>query len=363
MTSSGESVGGLIRQWSHVHKVADKREERQVAKLTEVLKAHSKLEARQLVAGAQGPVLCSYSNDGTPIRTTIRKTTTGTMGRVVRMGGAGHEFVCQRAVFRTRGSTGEWKTVMQVRDPLPLVHGKGGDAIFSAAAEFLDTLRQMGHGGIAVQHYSFDRALHSCLVRRFKQHHALLASAAGGPASSTGANICATDLWPPHMLEWVVDTACVNHDVNNALKWGLLEWLQDAALMKTVFVVIESVRNGHSQIEEELGRWLVGVVQWVDEEDLMDPMEAAALWTSVARIHKPPTDSCLPTTLCLHPRHLPLHPRPLSPPPTHHIPTGMHWVSSRSGLIISWIWASSGKGASSWSTASTEPARLSGLTS
>ena len=83
------------------------------------------------------------------------------MGQVVRVGGAGRELLVQRAIFRTRGSTGEWQTVMQVRDPLPLVHGKGTDANFSAAVEFLRTLRQMSHGGIAVQHYSFDRALHS----------------------------------------------------------------------------------------------------------------------------------------------------------------------------------------------------------
>ena len=134
---SPESIGSLIRGWSSVHKVADWKATRQVDKLTEVLKAHSKLEARQLVVEAQGsPVLCSYSNDGTPVRTTVRKTTTGTMGRVVRMGGAGHELLCQRAVFRARGSTGEWKTVMLFRDPLPLVHGKGGDAIFGAAVEF-----------------------------------------------------------------------------------------------------------------------------------------------------------------------------------------------------------------------------------
>ena len=153
----------------------------------------------------------------------------------------------------------------------------------------------MGHGGIAVQHYSFDRAMHSCLVRRFKQHHALLASAAGGSTSHTEAQRLSTDLWAPAMLEWVVDTACVNHDCHNGLKWGLLEWLENAELMKSVFITIESVRNGHSLLEEELGRWLLGVVQWEDEEDLMDPLEAASLWFYGVKMNKHTTRAPTPS--------------------------------------------------------------------
>ena len=150
--------------------------------------------------------------------------------------------------------------------------------MFSAAVEFVKSLRQMGHGGIAVQHYAFDRAMHTPLVRRFKQHHALLASAAGGTVTNaTGAQT----LFQPAYLEWVVDTPCANHDCHNALKWGLFEWLTDEGLMKTVFIVIESIRNGHSLLEAEVGRWIGRVVKWADEDELMSPMEATALWSSL----------------------------------------------------------------------------------
>ena len=250
-----------------------------MAKLAEVLKYFTRQEALQLVAEAHGsPVLCSYSNDGTPMRVRTSLVTTGTMGKVRRTGAAGHELLVQRAMFRTRGGSEGWKTAMQVGDPLPLVHGKGADAMFSASVEFVQTLRQMGHGGIAVQHYAFDRAMHSALVRRFKQHHALAASRTGGPmAGATGAH----RLFHPAYLEWVADTTCVNHVVHNALKWGLFQWLTDEGLMKIVFVVIESIRQGHSFLEAELNRWLVRVVKWVEEEELMDPMEAAAFWCAL----------------------------------------------------------------------------------
>ena len=147
MASVPDSVGERIRGWSLVHRVADKKDSREVDKLAEVLKHFTVAEARQLVADAHGrPIICSYSNDGTPMRTTTRVVSSGSLGKVKRVGGVGHELLVQRALFRTRGSLGDWHTVMQVRDPLPLVHGKGGDAIFSAATEFLKTLRQMGHG-------------------------------------------------------------------------------------------------------------------------------------------------------------------------------------------------------------------------
>ena len=161
-SSPPQTVGQLIQYWSAPSRVANTEEGRKCDKLAEILKSHLNLQVRQLVADARGrPILCSYSNDGTPLRLRVHKTTESSMGKITREGGAGLELLCQRAVYRTRGSTGEWKTAIQIRDPLPLVHGKGADANFSAAVEFLETLRQMGHGGIAVQHYSFDRALHA----------------------------------------------------------------------------------------------------------------------------------------------------------------------------------------------------------
>ena len=277
-SSDSPSVSQLIRNWSAPSRVASGEEGRVCDKLTEVLKQHLKLETRQLVTDARGrPILCSYSNDGTPLRAVTRKTTTGSMGKVTREGGAGHELLVQRAVYRTRDSTGGWKTLMDMRDPLPLVHGKGADAIFSAAAEFQKTLRQMGHAGIAVQHYGFDRALHTPLVRRFKQHHALLASAGEGTVTAGESPLP----FDPPMLEWILDTGCVNHDCHNALKWGMMEWIADESLMSTVYIVIESIRNGFSLVEAELGLWLARVVMWVDDEDLIDPLEAAALWASL----------------------------------------------------------------------------------
>ena len=113
------------------------------------------------------------------------------------------------------------------------------------------------------------------LVRRFKQHHAHMASSWAAP---TGPDSGAAALFPPAYLEWIVETPCCNHDVHNGLKWALFQYLTDQAFMKEVFIVVESLRNGFSLLLEELGRWVLTVATWAEADGLWDPAFALALW-------------------------------------------------------------------------------------
>jgi len=270
----------MVKKWAQVSLVAPPNEQRdEVDRLAEALSSFTRAEARRLVVGAKGaPLLCSYSNDGTPMTVRKRIMIQGVGGTLSREGGTSRELLCQRAMFRSRDSTGGWKTAIMIRDPVPLVHGKGAEPVFSAAVEFLRTLRQMGHWGIAVQHYAFDRALHAPLVRRFKQKHAQLAPQWVAP---TGPDAGAAGLFQPALLEWIVDTPCCNHDVHNGLKWALFQWLTDEVFMKEVFIVIESLRNGFDLLVQQLDAWLLTVVSWEDADDLWDPSFALAFWSAV----------------------------------------------------------------------------------
>ena len=58
-----------------------------------------------------------------------------------------------------------------LRDPLPLTEGKSANALFAAALDFHKTARQLGHVGISISHYSFDRLAFKALSKRFKQYH------------------------------------------------------------------------------------------------------------------------------------------------------------------------------------------------
>ena len=107
MASSVVTARDLVKKWSQVSRVADHHEQPQeIDRLAEALKHFSRAEARKLVVGAKGvPILCSYSNDGTPMTVRKRVVLQGAAGRIHREGGASCELLCQRAIFRTRNST------------------------------------------------------------------------------------------------------------------------------------------------------------------------------------------------------------------------------------------------------------------
>ena len=140
------SVADLVKKYAQVGLTLKKPEEYEVQKLAEVLKQFSQEQVVDLVARAcHRPVLCSYSNDGTPLTAKIRfQSGFGNM-KVRREGGDDEELLVQRAMYRFVDGAGASHTAVQMRDPLPLRHGKTGDAICAASLAFFKTLRHMGH--------------------------------------------------------------------------------------------------------------------------------------------------------------------------------------------------------------------------
>ena len=99
---------------------------------------------------------------------------------------------------------GKAKTIPLLRDPLPLTHGKGALAIFQAGVDYVPTLRQLGHKGLSVQHYKFDRALLEPLQRLFTQRHAALAEQVGAASSSAWLGSAATASDGVDCVYWVL---------------------------------------------------------------------------------------------------------------------------------------------------------------
>ena len=149
----------------------------EVKQLALVTQEHmSTRAALSALANSTEPTLAYYSSDGTPLQTHL-KTSKQIADVVVRREGKQTvEYLMQVIFFRRIGGSGDAETVAVIKPPLPLSHGKTGLAIFSASLDAFPHLRQMGHTGVAVQFYCFDRAVYSSLMRRLKQHHQLLAS-------------------------------------------------------------------------------------------------------------------------------------------------------------------------------------------
>lgn len=166
------AVEASCRRLAQASLVLDKSDREEAAKLAEVLKDFMRSQVRNLVQRPNGrPLLCSYSSDGTPLLTKqrFRAKLVGKQKPIVRVGGQCHEYLIQQAFVRFLDAEGMPHIVAQLRDPAPLASGKSAWHVFTAGREFIPSLREMSHGGIAIQHMAFDRALHKPLVRRFPQ--------------------------------------------------------------------------------------------------------------------------------------------------------------------------------------------------
>ena len=50
-------------------------------------------------------------------------------------------------------------------------------------------------------------------------------------------------LW---LTQWLEVVGCFAHDLNGALKWALLQLMQDKLPLRSSFLVMESARNGYA---------------------------------------------------------------------------------------------------------------------
>ena len=153
--------------------------------MCEVVKAVAQHAATRMVWQADGkPCLQSCSADGTPITVSDTAAVALPSGRVIRRSGkSAHEFLVTSEFIRLAPVDGSSPTCFVVTEPTPLTHGKAVDRIVEACRNRWKTLRQRGHRGGALQHYSFDRCGIEKLGRRMKQWHAVVEDTFEGSSS------------------------------------------------------------------------------------------------------------------------------------------------------------------------------------
>ena len=270
------NVAQELARFAQIALKTDKQDVRRMACLCEAGKHVMELQVCQLVVAAgTSPCLMCYSSDGTPLSTKQRtKTKVTEHVTITREGRRGHELLTQHAFYRYIDHMGVAHSAVLLRDPLPLIHGKAAWALFSCGADWAKTLRQRGHRGIAIQHYSFDRAGYSALQRMFRQRHIQQAPQFGEAASGTSSVLL-------NLQEWVVSSGCALHDSHNALKWALHQQFCNAELMKGLYVVIESLRNSYGQLMAQLGKWILRSLQFVPDDNLPSEEALAILWTAL----------------------------------------------------------------------------------
>jgi len=269
---------GMVKKYAHVGNVLNSDDTRKLSRLCELIKQKLQDKARQFVKDSNGaPILCHYSSDGTPLSTKrfVAATLASSGRRVRRVGAETVEYLVQYAALRRVENDGSVQSTMVLRDPLPLTEGKTALALYSAGRSFIPSLRRMGHVGVAIQHYVFDRAGYSALARVFKQHHAL----EGKQIRSSEAGGAPVELLDA--LSWVVSSACASHDAHNALKWSLHSCFKEPNMLKDMYVGIASLRNSYGMLVQYMGEWLCDSLVFVNDDELPPERTLQVMWTAL----------------------------------------------------------------------------------
>lgn len=108
--------------------------------------------------------------------------------------------------------------------------------------------------GPVVQHYAFDRGplLHP-LSGHLRARHRIYSGYRGSTEETRMQDL----------YEWVVITGCVDHDANNALRWGVSRYLPHGAKdTREMFVAIRALRDGYDILVEQIPLWILAKLTW-----------------------------------------------------------------------------------------------------
>lgn len=258
MTSSSsvmQSVADLVEKFGKASAVIPTEDYSSMVRLCEVVKDFMHGGLRGFVQDAAGlPVLRSFCSDGTPIRTWQRwRHVSATIGNVYRQGGSSLEFLVQRAFFMFPAAKG-YKMYTVMDEPLPLHNGKKAWQLFLAGKSFVPSLLGLGHQGISLNHYCFDRGVFYPLRKFFYQFDAIQLLPEYSEMSDEDRDLS-------KMMQWFLATPCCLHDVHNAQKRAMAMKVREQ-LVKDLFIVIASIRNGYDLVVARLYTWLMEKVSF-----------------------------------------------------------------------------------------------------
>lgn len=190
---------------------------------------------------------------------------------VRRSGFEAHEALIKNQFFRKRLVEGGAENTVLLQEPVSLEFGKGAHAIHQACMKDWRALRQLGHDGIAIEYYCFDRFAISAHERLIRQWHHLQE-----PSYAHLATECTVD--ELHMMEWVLVQGCAAHDAQSAFRWGMGADLKDRDLLRDVYIAIESLRNSTDLLIRYAVQWVALRMTFTDPMPDIEIAERLELW-------------------------------------------------------------------------------------
>jgi hypothetical protein len=279
MAVSGESLVSeavnSIESVCHASGALSKAQMLQVDCVAEIAKHVLLIAVQELIQESSGgALLSSKSADGTPISVRLQHRLTLPSSRsFTRSGRECVEYLLMNQFFRGRFPSGAVTRVL-LQDPVKLCYGKGADAIFQSCLQNWKSLRQLGHSGISIEHYCYDRCGIDAHERLWRQWHAMKACSFDHLATNVPVEIL-------RLTEFILVTPCAAHDAQSAFRWGMRDSLTDKDLLRDVYVSIESLRNSMDLLVRHIGEWSSLRLSFAEPHSFQESEQWRVLWQAL----------------------------------------------------------------------------------
>ncbi len=255
---TAESLRDLYLKFGRPHYClshTDQRHGGTLWRLVQIAQDKMTLQYRNLVTAAGNrPLLYSYSSDATPALTQKAFISKAAGVRPTRREfSEGVEYLLQTAWVKTTDPVGYPVQMVLMKQCVPLTEKKTALEEFTAYNRFAHHPRMLGHGGILLMHYCFDRQMYSALSRLARQKSELYYDILSGGRPRTPDNKL------KQIKEIVLSTACCAHDVQNALKWSMQPIADKGSdVHKALYVSLSALRQAFNLLVQKLPAFVSG---------------------------------------------------------------------------------------------------------
>jgi hypothetical protein len=256
--ASSTSIVECIRAFSKPSICVDKGDLAEIHRCCEVLRSALKTRCIQHIAVHHTePMLFVYGSDCTPISTSERFEVACNDVKIVRGGRASQEFLIQRLLVFTRGRAPF--VVLEV--PIPL-SDKTAWTHFGCKRELMKSPREVGCKGLVVEFHKYDRAIKGAVGRLHEQYKLAYEAQQDNDLDQGTA-------YRLYLTHWFFCEGCFGHDCHGSLRWSVLSYSKDKDVMRSAYLIHESLRQGYNLLVQHVGPWLrqvLGFRDWANEE-------------------------------------------------------------------------------------------------
>lgn len=212
------------------------------------------------------PLLIQYGADATPLVIRHRYASSWRHLSVGRSGRSVGEWLVQRCFLVAADGA---RTVLFCEPKL--LADKTAWSHFQAFRRLLPLGRELGHSGLILQHFVYDRAVSSAMTRHVRQLLEARRVFEEGFMPEGRAHLSS-------LLSWCTSVACVNHDAHNALRWGLLSFYDSKDNLRSLYICIEALRQSVDELVRHAPGWVARRLRF---EAAASPEVLRSLWTMV----------------------------------------------------------------------------------